>query len=351
MPLDAVLADTRYNPLPLYSLRIATWNVRTLNKDSKPEQLAHRLQQYNIDICCITEVRWPGSGMKDVSGWKLAYSGRDDGQLRRGVGVMLSPRAAAAYIDSQPISEGVLLVKLRLKSTTLCVICAYAPTNDYPEDQKDNFYVELQHAVDRVAARNTLVLAGDFNAQVGAEDPQQWHGCLGKFALKRESLRTSGMATRLLDLCLANDLVLGNTFFDHKDIHLATWTGPGDRNANQIDFMVMRRAQAKAMVNCRVHRGAELGTDHYLLVSSCRLQLSQPRATRPRVRVGYDSGLLHDAATQSKYAQMVSDETCILSGMADLPDSTPETLWQQYKSGLQRCADAVLRTEAQPRAP
>ena len=180
MPLNAANADARYSTLPLYSLRIVTWNVRTLNAESKPEQLAHRLQQHNIDICCITEVRWPHSGMKDVGGWKLVLSGRDDGQLRQGAGVMLSPRAAAAYIDSRPISEGVLLVKLRLKSSTLCVICAYAPTNDYPEEQKDAFFVELQHAIDRVAARNTLVLAGDFNAQVGAEDPQQWHGTANK---------------------------------------------------------------------------------------------------------------------------------------------------------------------------
>ena len=122
--------------------------------------------------------------MKDVGEWKLAFSGREDGQLRQGVGVMLSPRAAAAYIDSQPISEGVLLVKLRLRSSTLCVICAYAPTNDYPEEQKDTYFVELQHVLDRVAARSTLVLADDFNAQVGAEDPQQWHGCLGRFCLE-----------------------------------------------------------------------------------------------------------------------------------------------------------------------
>ena len=105
MPSNAAFADLRYNPLPLYNMRIATWNVRTLNADSKPEQLVHRLQQYSIDICCITEVRWPYSGMKDVGGWKLAFSGRDDGQLRQGVGVMLSPRAAAAYIDSEPISD------------------------------------------------------------------------------------------------------------------------------------------------------------------------------------------------------------------------------------------------------
>ena len=90
--------------------------------------------------------------------------------------------------------------------------------------QWGRFFVELQSAIDTVAARNTLVLTSDFNAQVGAEDTQQWHGCLGKFALKRDTLHTSGTAMRLLDFCVANDLVLRNTFFYHKDIHLATWT-------------------------------------------------------------------------------------------------------------------------------
>lgn len=53
------------------------------------------------------------------------------------------------------------------------MICTYAPTNDSPEEQKDTFYVELQNAIDRalVAARNTLVPFGDFDAQVGAENP------------------------------------------------------------------------------------------------------------------------------------------------------------------------------------
>ena len=207
MLLNAATADARYSTLPLYRLRIATWNVRTLNTESKSEHLAHRLQQHNVDICCITEARWPHSGMKDVGRWKPVSSGRDDGQLRQGVGAMLPPRAAAAYIDSQPISEGILLVKLRLKSSTICVICAYAPTNCYLEEQKDAFFVDLQHAIDRVAARIPLVLAGDFNAQVGAEDPQQWHDCLGSFALKKKSMRTSGMALRLLHFCVANGLV------------------------------------------------------------------------------------------------------------------------------------------------
>ena len=46
---------------------------------------------------------------------------------------------------------------------------------------------------------------------------------------------------------------------------------------------------------------------------------------------------------------MVSDESNHFYDMMDMPDGTPETLWQHYKSGLQRCADALLRRETQPR--
>ena len=37
--------------------------------------------------------------------------------------------------------------------------------------------------------------------------------------------------------------------------------------------------------------------------------------------------------------------------MVSVPDSPPEALWQQRKSGLQRCADDLLRRPPQPRAP
>ena len=92
-------------------------------------------------------------------------------------------------------------------------------------------------------------------------------------------MRTSDMAFRLLNFCLANDLMLRNTFFNHKDIHLATWTGPGDRNAHQIDFLAMRRVQARAMLNCEVHRGAELGTGHCLSAVLLQTKLESASCT------------------------------------------------------------------------
>jgi hypothetical protein len=123
-------------------------------------------------------------------------------------------------------------ITLSLRSCSLSVGCAYAPTEDYPESQKYQFYSGASECC-RWCASQAYV--GHFNAQVGAEQPDHWHGCLEKFALKREGLVTQSLATRLLEICCANALVLPNTFFDHQKIRSATWTGPDGRNENLVN--------------------------------------------------------------------------------------------------------------------
>ena len=83
-------------------IRFATWNVQTLNDSSsapaRAELLVQRLTEYSIEICCLTEVRWPGNGIRTVDGWTLAFSGRDDGLKRQGVGIAISPLAAHSLL-------------------------------------------------------------------------------------------------------------------------------------------------------------------------------------------------------------------------------------------------------------
>ena len=234
-----------------------------------------------------------------VDGWTVAFSGREDGQKRQGVGIAMSPLAARSLVSTEAISEGVMLAHFQLRGRKLSVICAYAPTNDYPDSEKDTFYSEVQEALDRSSSRDLLLMGGDFNAQVGAEDPHSWQGSLGKFALHKASLKSNDMTQRLLNFCVSNELVLRNTFFDHKRIHLATWRGPAGTHENQIDFLLTRRGDARQVQNCRVFRGAELETDHYLLMGVCRLQLIlKPREPRP---VRYSAHLLQDDIVKQQF--------------------------------------------------
>ena len=39
----------------------------------------------------------------------------------------------------------------------------------------------------------------------------------------------------LIDFCTQNELVIGGTLFEHKNIHKYTWTSPDGHPTNQID--------------------------------------------------------------------------------------------------------------------
>ena len=96
-------------------LKIATWNVRTLNTGEngvdKGDQLSSDLERYGIDLCCISEVRRPGSGISAVGkSWHLAYSGSRKGLRKYGVGIMMSTYAKSSLLDTQFLSDRLMKV-------------------------------------------------------------------------------------------------------------------------------------------------------------------------------------------------------------------------------------------------
>ena len=266
---------------------------------------------------------WPGTGIKKVNGWTIAFSGRDDGFRRQGVAVAISPSASRSFIGADPVSEGVLLASFQLKGNKLTLVAAYATTDDYSDEQKGIFYSELQEAVDRVPSRDVLIIAGDFNAQLGAEHSADWQGCLGLFALKKPRLRTSHNSLRLLTFCVENGIVVRSSFNQHKDIHLATWIGPAGDRANQIDFLLMRWRDARYMQDCRVYRRTGFETDHYPLVGICSFNMRKaPR--HPRVKK-HSARLMLDKEVQQNLNDIVAKELSAASQTGNSEDD-----WQQF---------------------
>ena len=49
----------------------------------------------------------------------------------------------------------------------LTIIQVYAPTNEAEEEEKDNFYEQLQKVMDATLRHDMLLLLGDWNAKVG----------------------------------------------------------------------------------------------------------------------------------------------------------------------------------------
>lgn len=97
------------------------------------------------------------------------------------------------------------------------VIQVYAPTNDASDDDKDDFYNQLQDVIANCNKHDMIVAMGDMNAEVVSDninrDEVIGRHCIGV-------MNDNGQ--RLCDFSSTNGLVITGTSFPYKDIHKAT---------------------------------------------------------------------------------------------------------------------------------
>ena len=75
--------------------------------------------------------------------------------------------------------------------------------------KRDEFWNELTRCVDGLSTRNYVVVLGDLNARVGDGELE---GVVGKYGVSGEN--ESG--ERLLDMCVEQELAIGNSFSRRK---------------------------------------------------------------------------------------------------------------------------------------
>ena len=204
---------------------------------SRAAQIATEMQKNNIIVLGLCEIRWPDSGQLTLtSGEKILYSGQEgeDDRHTGGVGIMLAKRAQEALIEWKPISPRIILARFRSKTRNVTFINCYAPTNVAEVETKADFYDELQKTLDGRTRRDILIVTGDFNAKIGKDNTGR------ERIMGREGLGTMNENGEMfVDFCVFNDLVIGGSVFQHKDIHKGTWVSPDHHTVNQIDHITI----------------------------------------------------------------------------------------------------------------
>lgn len=73
------------------------------------------------------------------------------------------------------------------------------------------------------------------------------------------------------DSCTDNDLVIGGTLFPHRKFHKIKISGYG--NKNQIDHITISGKWKRTLLDVRAHRGADIGSDHDLVIAKFRVKI------------------------------------------------------------------------------
>ena len=351
MTLSGESREEATKPTTLLSTRktdIGTWNVRTMYEAGKMAQVAAEMRRYKLALLGISEVRWTQAGhTRLTTGELFLYSGHEesDAPHTQGVGLMLSRQAQRALIGWEAHGPRIITATFRTvkKKIKMNIIQCYAPTNDGDEEDKSQFYSRLQKILENYPDKDITILIGDLNAKIGP-DNTGYEQVMGTHALGEMNENGEIFA----DLCALNNLVIGGSIFPHKRIHKSTWVSPDSVTENQIDHVCISRKFRRSLLDVRVRRGADVASDHHLVVARLKLKLKKNQMLdRPVRRAKYNISLLKDPNTREKFSLVLKNKFQALQELHEEEESIHEeesiqNRWQKVKETLRSSCQEVL---------
>ncbi|XP_072042903.1 uncharacterized protein [Amphiura filiformis] len=196
----------------------------------------------------------------------------------------------------------------------------------------ENFYGQLQDVLDKIPSKDMLIILGDWNAKVCKCDIKS--RLIGKFRLGERNDRGDSLE----EFCQANDLIVGNTFFQQHPRRLWTWWSPWGNVKNQIDY-----GWRSSLFSVRTRPGADCGSDHHLLVARMKLKLKAKKRVTPPVRFDVDK-------IPEQYTVSVGHRFEALL-RTDEEELSPNELWEEMKEAVLSAAEENITKKKKKKQP
>ena len=107
-------------------------------------------------------------------------------------------------------------------------------------------------------------------AKIGVD--QQESECSGRFGRGHRNSNSHQLA----EFCTAQNLILANTFFQHRPCYRTTWQGTRLDTAtgekfpiyNQIDYILAPKKQVNLLLNARSYSDTLVNSDHRIVIAT-----------------------------------------------------------------------------------
>lgn len=310
-------------------VRIGTWNVNTLLRPGKVQEVAIELKRYKVDIAGLQEIRWSGEGKIDKGEYEIWYAGEKK-QGYGGTAFLVQDKLKKKILQFKAINGRLSYIRVKFEPNNLSVINVYAPTEQANEEIKQEFYNELEKLYDEVPKRDTLIILGDFNAQVGRET------CYREIAnIHTIHEVTNENGEMLCNFATATNMFIMSTKFRHKKNHKITWMQPGTTDGNQIDHMLVKERSSNWINDVRSYRGTSLDTDHHLVIAKCKLKKNKIKQEKPQRKWNIEK--LENEESRMQYNNEI--EKGLRSWQ---PVNTVEDEWRRIKESVVKAAECTI---------
>ena len=305
--------------------RCGTWNVRSLVREGKIENVAQEARRLKLDILGVADVGWSGVDQVKVGDYEFIYSANG---IHTGVGILMTAEVAKCLMGYWAVSGRVIVAKLNANPFNITIIQVYAPTSDHSDEEIDEFYEQLDSAKRQAGSQDVIMVMGDLNAKVGSGSSGY---AVGPFGLGERNERGDSW----VEWCEESGQVICNTWFRHHPRHLWTWSSPGNRFRNQIDFFTINRRFRNSITQVKTYPGADCGSDHIPVVADVKLKLKKLK----KKKVGPKPQLskLKDDSIKNHYSVVVRNK---YEGLED--EATAEQQWNRLSEALVGAADEVV---------
>lgn len=315
--------------------RFGTWNVRTLYQTGKLAQVSRVMEKYKLAFLGMSEVRWNQFGQLTTTRWHLMlWSGmpNESDPHQRGVSVLVNKDCRKSVMNYKFVSERLMLVRFKSQPRNLSVIQCYVPTEDASDEDKYAFYDQLSNILAEVPHTDLKLLMGDLNAIVGDNNRDLEH-VIGKHGVG--VMNKNGEL--LVELCGLNELKIGGTLFPHKRAHKVTWVSPDARTQNQIDHICISAKWSNSLHDVREKRGADIASDHHLLVGDICLNMKfVPKPPKP-ARTKYRINRLKDPQQLAAFTDNLRERLTNVSISDNIQQS-----WEQFKKAVNDSCNSQL---------
>lgn len=229
------------------------------------------IEKYKIKIVALQEIRWSDEGTIDINDTTILY-GKCNERRQFRVGFAVHKSLVHTVKEFKVMNSRIAILIVRAKFFDIVFINVHAPTEEKSQEEKEDFYTEIEDILSRINNSKIRINLGDMNTKIGKE--QFFQPSIGKYSL-HETTNDNGM--KLIDLATGKGFRILSTMFPHKDIHKDTWRSPDGQYVNQIVHILINERFINAVNDVRVYRGVDCNSDHYLVVGKLNIKLKARR--------------------------------------------------------------------------